>query len=206
MAKYLGPKLKLSRREGTDLFLKSNVRAIDTKCKLEQTPGQHGFKKARLSDYGIQLREKQKLRRLYGVLERQFHNYYKKAARIKGNTGFNLLCLLEKRLDNVVYRMGFGVTRAEARQLISHKSIKVNNFTVNIASYQISLNDKISICEKSKKQLRISASIDLFSQREKSNWLEVDSKKMEGIFKKLPERSDLPADINEHLIIELYSK
>ncbi|QJC34142.1 30S ribosomal protein S4 [Enterobacteriaceae endosymbiont of Donacia cinerea] len=206
MAKYLGPKLKLSRREGTDLFLKSNVRSIDTKCKLEQAPGEHGIKKSRLSDYGIQLREKQKIRRLYGILERQFHNYYKKASRIKGNTGFNLLCLLEKRLDNVVYRMGFGVTRAEARQLISHKSIKINNFIVNIASYQVSLNDKISVCEKSKKQLRINASIDLYSQREKSNWLEVNSKKMEGIFKKLPERSDLPADINEHLIIELYSK
>ncbi|QJC36954.1 30S ribosomal protein S4 [Enterobacteriaceae endosymbiont of Donacia vulgaris] len=206
MAKYLGPKLKLSRREGTDLFLKSNVRSIDTKCKLEQAPGQHGIKKSRLSDYGIQLREKQKIRRLYGILERQFHNYYKKASRIKGNTGFNLLCLLEKRLDNVVYRMGFGVTRAEARQLISHKSIKINNLIVNIASYQVSLNDKISVCEKSKKQLRINASIDLYTQREKSNWLEVNSKKMEGIFKKLPERSDLPADINEHLIIELYSK
>ncbi|QJC35323.1 30S ribosomal protein S4 [Enterobacteriaceae endosymbiont of Donacia proxima] len=206
MAKYLGPKLKLCRREGTDLFLKSNTRSIDTKCKLEQVPGQHGFKKNRLSDYGIQLREKQKLRRLYGILERQFHNYYKKASRMKGNTGFNLLCLLEKRLDNVVYRMGFGVTRAESRQLISHKSIKINNNIVNIASYQVSVNDKISICEKSKKQLRINASIDLYSQREKSNWLEVNSKKMEGIFTRLPERSDLPADINEHLIIELYSK
>ncbi|QJC34544.1 30S ribosomal protein S4 [Enterobacteriaceae endosymbiont of Donacia crassipes] len=206
MAKYLGPKLKLCRREGTDLFLKSNVRSIDTKCKLEQVPGQHGLKKSRLSDYGIQLREKQKLRRLYGILERQFHNYYKKASRIKGNTGFNLLCLLEKRLDNVVYRMGFGVTRAESRQLISHKAIKINNNIVNIASYQVSINDKISICEKSKKQLRINASLDLYSQREKSNWLEVNNKKMEGIFKRLPERSDLPADINEHLIIELYSK
>ncbi|QJC36133.1 30S ribosomal protein S4 [Enterobacteriaceae endosymbiont of Donacia cincticornis] len=206
MAKYLGPKLKLCRREGTDLFLKSNARSIDTKCKLEQAPGQHGFKKSRLSDYGIQLREKQKLRRLYGILERQFHNYYKKASSIKGNTGFNLLCLLEKRLDNVVYRMGFGVTRAESRQLISHKSVKVNDNIVNIASYQVSINNKISICEKSKKQLRINASLDLFSQREKSSWLEVNSKKMEGIFKRLPERSDLPADINEHLIIELYSK
>ncbi|QJC33728.1 30S ribosomal protein S4 [Enterobacteriaceae endosymbiont of Donacia provostii] len=206
MAKYLGPKLKLCRREGTDLFLKSNVRSIDTKCKLEQFPGQHGLKKSRLSDYGIQLREKQKLRRLYGILERQFHNYYKKASRIKGNTGLNLLCLLEKRLDNVVYRMGFGVTRAEARQLISHKSVKINNNIVNIASYQVSINDKISICEKSRKQLRVNASIDLFSQREKPNWLEVNFKNMEGIFKRLPERSDLPADINEHLIIELYSK
>ncbi|QJC32513.1 30S ribosomal protein S4 [Enterobacteriaceae endosymbiont of Donacia dentata] len=206
MAKYLGPKLKLCRREGTDLFLKSNVRAIDTKCKLEQLPGQHGFKKNRLSDYGIQLREKQKLRRLYGILERQFHNYYKKASRIKGNTGFNLLFLLEKRLDNIVYRMGFGVTRAESRQLISHKSIQVNNHIVNIASYQLSLNDQVSICEKSKKQLRIIASIDLYKQREKTNWLEVDHNKMTGIFKKIPERSDFPADINEHLIIELYSK
>ncbi|QJC37360.1 30S ribosomal protein S4 [Enterobacteriaceae endosymbiont of Donacia thalassina] len=206
MARYLGPKLKLSRREGTDLFLKSNVRAIDTKCKLEQAPGQHGIKKSRLSDYGIQLREKQKIRRLYGILERQFHNYYKKASHIKGNTGFNLLCLLEKRLDNIVYRMGFGVTRAESRQLISHKSIKVNNYIVNIASYQVSLNDKISVCEKSIKQLRINASIDLYSQREKPSWLEVNNKKMEGIFKRIPERSDLPADINEHLIIELYSK
>ncbi|QJC33325.1 30S ribosomal protein S4 [Enterobacteriaceae endosymbiont of Donacia clavipes] len=206
MAKYLGPKLKLCRREGTDLFLKSNVRAIDTKCKLEQFPGQHGFKKTRLSDYGIQLREKQKLRRLYGILERQFRNYYKKASRIKGNTGFNLLFLLEKRLDNIVYRMGFGVTRAESRQLISHKSIKINDRIVNIASYQLSLNDKISICEQSKKQLRIIASIDLYKQREKSNWLEVDHNKMVGVFKKIPERSDFPADINEHLIIELYSK
>ncbi|QJC32915.1 30S ribosomal protein S4 [Enterobacteriaceae endosymbiont of Donacia semicuprea] len=206
MAKYLGPKLKLCRREGTDLFLKSNVRAIDTKCKLEQFPGQHGFKKKRLSDYGIQLREKQKLRRLYGILERQFRNYYKKASRIKGNTGFNLLFLLEKRLDNIVYRMGFGVTRAESRQLISHKSIKINNQVVNIASYQLSLNDKVSICEQSKKQLRIIASIDLYKQREKSNWLEVDHNKMIGVFKKIPERSDFPADINEHLIIELYSK
>ncbi|QJC37772.1 30S ribosomal protein S4 [Enterobacteriaceae endosymbiont of Donacia bicoloricornis] len=206
MARYLGPKLKLSRREGTDLFLKSNVRAIDTKCKLEQIPGQHGIKKSRLSEYGIQLREKQKIRRLYGILEKQFHNYYKKALHIKGNTGFNLLCLLEKRLDNIVYRMGFAVTRAESRQLISHKSIQINNQIVNIASYQVSLNDKISVCKKSQKQLRINASIDLYSQREKPNWLEVNNKKMEGIFKRLPERSDLPADINEHLIIELYSK
>ncbi|QJC31688.1 30S ribosomal protein S4 [Enterobacteriaceae endosymbiont of Donacia tomentosa] len=206
MAKYLGPKLKLSRREGTDLFLKSNVRTLDSKCKLEQAPGQHGLRKPRISDYGIQLREKQKLRRLYGVLERQFRNYYKKASRIKGNTGFNLLCLLEKRLDNTVYRMGFSVTRAEARQLISHKTIKVNNNIVNIASYQLSLNDKISVCSNSKKQLRIIAAMDLASQREKPSWLEINNKNMEGIFKKLPERSDLSADINEHLIIEFYSK
>ncbi|QJC29555.1 30S ribosomal protein S4 [Enterobacteriaceae endosymbiont of Plateumaris pusilla] len=206
MAKYLGPKLKLSRREGTDLFLKSNIRNIDTKCKIEQTPGQHGMKKSRLSDYGIQLREKQKVRRIYGILEKQFRSYYKKALRLKGNTGFNLLCLLEKRFDNILYRMGFSVTRSEARQLISHKSIKINNHIVNIPSYQLSINDKISICEKSKKQTRIKAAIELFNQREKSNWLEVDINKMEGIFKYVPERSDLSSDINEHLIIELYSK
>ena len=151
MARYLGPKLKLSRREGTDLFLKSGVRAIDTKCKIEQAPGQHGARKPRLSDYGVQLREKQKVRRIYGVLERQFRNYYKEAARLKGNTGENLLALLEGRLDNVVYRMGFGATRAEARQLVSHKAIMVNGRVVNIASYQVSPNDVVSIREKAKK-------------------------------------------------------
>ena len=151
MARYLGPKLKLSRREGTDLFLKSGVRAIDTKCKIEQAPGQHGARKPRLSDYGVQLREKQKVRRIYGVLERQFRNYYKEAARLKGNTGENLLTLLEGRLDNVVYRMGFGATRAEARQLVSHKAIMVNGRVVNIASYQVSPNDVVSIREKAKK-------------------------------------------------------
>ncbi|QJC28666.1 30S ribosomal protein S4 [Enterobacteriaceae endosymbiont of Plateumaris consimilis] len=206
MAKYLGPKLKLSRREGTDLFLKSNVRNIDSKCKLEQAPGQHGLKKSRLSDYGIQLREKQKVRRIYGVLEKQFRNYYKKALKLKGNTGFNLLLLLEKRFDNVLYRMGFSVTRSEARQLICHKSVKINDFIVNIPSYQVKINDKIEICEKSKKQIRIKAAIDLSSQFEKSNWLEINTNKMEGIFKRIPERSDLSSDINEHLIIELYSK
>ncbi|QJC29107.1 30S ribosomal protein S4 [Enterobacteriaceae endosymbiont of Plateumaris rustica] len=206
MAKYLGPKLRLSRREGTDLFLKSNVRNIDSKCKLEQFPGQHGMKKSRLSDYGIQLREKQKVRRIYGILEKQFHNYYKKALRLKGNTGFNLLCLLERRFDNILYRMGFSVTRSEARQLISHKSVKINNRIVNIPSYQLNINDKIEICEKSKKQIRIKAAIDLSSQFEKSNWLEINIDKMEGIFKHIPERSDLSSDINEHLIIELYSK
>ena len=157
MARYLGPKLKLSRREGTDLFLKSGVRAIDTKCKIEQAPGQHGARKPRLSDYGVQLREKQKVRRIYGVLERQFRNYYKEAARLKGNTGENLLALLEGRLDNVVYRMGFGATRAEARQLVSHKAIMVNGRVVNIASYQVSPNDVVSIREKAKKQSRVKA-------------------------------------------------
>ncbi|AMA64754.1 30S ribosomal protein S4 [Candidatus Arsenophonus lipoptenae] len=206
MAKYLGPKLKLSRREGTDLFLKSGIRAIETKCKLEQAPGQHGLRKPRLSDYGIQLREKQKVRRIYGILERQFRNYYKQATRLKGNTGKNLLNLLESRLDNVVYRMGFGATRTEARQIVNHKAIMVNGQVVNIASYQITKNDVISVRKKAKKQLRIKAALELSEQREKSNWIEVDTIKMEGIFKHIPERNDLSADINEHLIVELYSK
>ncbi|AHG59901.1 30S ribosomal protein S4 [Buchnera aphidicola] len=206
MAKYLGPKLKLSRREGTDLFLKSGLRSIESKCKLEQPPGQHGIRKPRLSDYAIQLREKQKVRRLYGVLERQFKIYYRTAARLKGNTGANLLLLLESRLDNVVYRMGFGCTRSESRQLINHKSILVNNKIVNIASYQISPNDRVSIREKSKNQARIKASLELVEQREKPIWLEVNLNKMEGVFKRVPERSDLSAEINEYLIVELYSK
>ncbi|XBC37931.1 MAG: 30S ribosomal protein S4 [Buchnera aphidicola (Meitanaphis elongallis)] len=206
MAKYLGPKLKLSRREGTDLFLKSGMRSIDFKCKLEQLPGQHGSKKSRLSDYGIQLREKQKVRRLYGVLESQFRNYYKRAVRLKGNTGDNLLILLESRLDNVIYRMGFGATRSEARQLVSHKSVLVNNNTVNIPSYQVSPGDIIGICEKSKKQVRIKAALELSEQREKPSWIEVNTSHMKGIFKQVPERSDLSSEINEHLIVELYSK
>ncbi|ANZ22684.1 30S ribosomal protein S4 [Buchnera aphidicola (Diuraphis noxia)] len=206
MAKYLGPKLKLSRREGTDLFLKSGLRAIESKCKLEQPPGQHGIRKPRLSDYAIQLREKQKVRRLYGVLERQFKIYYKLAASSKGNTGANLLQLLESRLDNVVYRMGFGCTRSESRQLINHKSILVNNKVVNIASYQISPNEQVSVRDKSKHQSRIKASLELFEQREKPIWIDVDSIKMKGVFKRFPERSELSAEINEHLIIELYSK
>ncbi len=206
MARYLGPKLKLSRREGTDLFLKSGVRAIDSKCKLETAPGQHGARKTRLSEYGVQLREKQKVRRTYGVLEKQFRNYYKDAARTKGNTGENLLTILETRLDNVVYRMGFGATRAESRQLVSHKSIMVNGSVVNIPSFKVSANDVISIREKSKKQARIIAALEVASQREKPTWVEVDNTKMEGAFKRLPERSDLSADINEQLIVELYSK
>ncbi len=206
MARYLGPKLKLSRREGTDLFLKSGVRAIDSKCKIDTAPGQHGARKPRLSDYGSQLREKQKVRRIYGILERQFRNYYKEANRLKGNTGENLLVLLEGRLDNVVYRMGFAATRAEARQLVSHKAIVVNGRVVNIPSFQVSVNDVIAVREKSKKQARIKASLELAEQREKPTWLEVDAAKMEGVFKRIPERSDLSADINEHLIVELYSK
>lgn len=206
MARYLGPKLKLSRREGTDLFLKSGVRAIDSKCKIDTAPGQHGARKPRLSDYGSQLREKQKVRRIYGILERQFRNYYKEANRLKGNTGENLLVLLEGRLDNVVYRMGFAATRAEARQLVSHKAIVVNGRVVNIPSFQVSVNDVVAVREKSKKQARIKASLELAEQREKPTWLEVDSAKMEGVFKRVPELSDLSADINEHLIVELYSK
>jgi small subunit ribosomal protein S4 len=206
MARYLGPKLKLSRREGTDLFLKSGVRAIDSKCKIETTPGQHGAGRARISDYGLQLREKQKVRRIYGVLEKQFRNYYKQAARIKGNTGENLLQLLERRLDNVVYRMGYASTRAEARQLVSHKAIVVNGSVVNIASYQVTADDVVAVREKAKKQARITAAVELSGQRESATWLEVDTKKLEGVFKRLPERSDLSAEINEQLIVELYSK
>ncbi|WP_341502839.1 30S ribosomal protein S4 [Gallaecimonas sp. GXIMD4217] len=206
MARYLGPKLKLSRREGTDLFLKSGVRAIDSKCKIDQAPGQHGARKGRLSDYGVQLREKQKVRRIYGVLEKQFRSYYKEAARRKGNTGENLLQLLEGRLDNVVYRMGFGATRAEARQLVSHKAIVVNGKVVNIPSFQVSVNDVVAIREKAKKQARVKAALELADQREKPTWLEVDKDKMEGVYKRVPERADLSADINEQLIVELYSK
>ncbi|VFP77895.1 30S ribosomal protein S4 [Buchnera aphidicola] len=206
MAKYLGPKLKLSRREGLDLFLKSGVRSIESKCKIDHSPGQHGLRKLRLSGYGTQLREKQKIRRLYGILERQFHNYYKKASKLKGNTGQNLLFLLENRLDNIVYRMGFASTRAESRQLINHKSVCVNNSTVSIPSYQVSVQDKISICERSKKQLRIQAAMELIKQREQSSWLDVNYKTMEGTFIRPIERHDLSSDINEHLIVELYSK
>ena len=206
MARYIGPKLKLSRREGTDLFLKSGVRAIDSKCKIDTAPGQHGARKARLSDYGVQLREKQNVRRIYGVLEKQFRNYYRDAARQKGNTGENLLQLLEGRLDNVVYRMGFGATRAESRQLVSHKAIMVNGRVVNVPSFQVSPEDVICVREKAKKQARIKASLEVAGQREKPTWVEVDAAKMEGAFKRLPERSDLSADINEQLIVELYSK
>ncbi|EFP95143.1 30S ribosomal protein S4 [Vibrio caribbeanicus] len=206
MARYLGPKLKLSRREGTDLFLKSGVRAIDTKCKIDNAPGVHGARRGRLSEYGVQLREKQKVRRMYGVLEKQFHNYYKEAARLKGNTGENLLQLLEGRLDNVVYRMGFGATRAEARQLVSHKAILVNGKVVNVPSFKVAANDVVSIREKAKQQSRIKAALEVAEQREKPTWIEVDGSKMEATFKRLPERSDLSADINEQLIVELYSK
>ncbi|WP_115955992.1 30S ribosomal protein S4 [Candidatus Purcelliella pentastirinorum] len=206
MAKYLGPKLRISRREGIDLFLKSGLKTIDSKCKINQLPGEHGIKKTRLSDYGIQLREKQKLKRIYGVLEKQFRNYYKKSLRLKGNTGENILRFLERRLDNIVYRMGFGCTRAEARQLVCHKSIIVNNCIVNIPSYNVLINDKIIICDKSKKQLRIKASIEFSEQRELPNWLKVNKNNMEGIVKRIPKRDDLYSDINEHMIVEFYSK
>ena len=206
MARYIGPKCKLSRREGTDLFLKSGVRALDSKCKMETKPGVHGAGRGRLSDYGLQLREKQKVRRIYGVLEKQFRGYYKEAARVKGATGVNLLQLLETRLDNVVYRMGFGSTRAEARQLVSHKAIAVNGQTVNIASYKIKSGDVVAIREKAKTQLRIKGALDLASQRSDLAWIDVDSKKLEGTFKAVPERSELSAEINEQLIVELYSK
>ncbi|KDE39689.1 MAG: 30S ribosomal protein S4 [Nitrincola lacisaponensis] len=206
MARYLGPKCKLSRREGTDLFLKSGVRALDSKCKAEVVPGVHGARRGRLSEYGLQLREKQKVRRTYGVLERQFRGYYKEAARRKGATGEVLLQLLEGRLDNVVYRMGFGSTRAEARQVVSHRQITVNGQVVNIPSFQVSVGDKIAVREKAKNQLRIKHALELAGQRAPVEWIEVDAAKMEGEFKALPERGDLAQDINEHLIVELYSK
>lgn len=206
MARYLGPTCKLSRREGTDLFLKSGVRPLESKCKAETLPGVHGARRGRLSDYGIQLREKQKVRRIYGVLERQFSSYYKEAARKKGATGENLLRILESRLDNVVYRMGFGATRAEARQLVAHKSIMVNGKTVNIASLHVQPGDVVAVREKSKNQLRIQQALALSAQRGEAEWLEVSAAKMEGVYKNHPDRSELSSDINESLIVELYSK
>ena len=206
MARYIGPKIKLSRREGTDLGLKSAVRSYESKARNTNAPGQHGSKKGRLSDYGIQLREKQKVRRIYGILERQFRNYYKKAAAKKGSTGENLLTLLEQRLDNVVYRMGFGATRAEARQLVSHKSILVNGEVVNIPSYQVQAGDVIAIREKAKSQLRIQSALDLAEEQGFVSWVEVDSSKKQGTFARTPDRTDLPSEINENLIVELYSK
>lgn len=206
MGRYLGPKLKLSRREGTDLFLKSGVRPLDSKCRADVPPGQHGARRVRLTDYAVQLREKQKVRRLYGVLEKQFRNYYKKADRQKGATGENLLMLLESRLDNVVYRIGYGSTRAESRQLVSHKAVLVNGNCVNVASYQVKPGDVVSITEKSKAQLRIKSALELAAQRSPVEWVEVDAAKMEGTYKRLPDRAELPAEINESLIVELYSK
>jgi|TARA_B110000483_G_scaffold93867_1_gene115614 small subunit ribosomal protein S4 len=206
MARYLGPKLKLSRREGTDLFLKSGVRPLESKCRADSVPGQHGQRRTRLSDYAVQLREKQKVKRIYGVLEKQFRNYYKKADRQKEATGMNLLRILERRLDNVVYRMGFGSTRAESRQLVSHKSIVVNGTVVNIPSYQVEAGDVVAIREKSRNQLRIQGALTLSANRSPVPWVEVNPEKMEGVFKAPPERDELPQEINENLIVELYSK
>ena len=208
MARYIGPTCKLARREGADLSLKSPARAIDSKCKLEQKPGQHGAaRKGKLSDYAIQLREKQKVKRIYGLLERQFRNYYKKASSKKGNTGESLLQLLESRLDNVVYRMGFAVTRPQARQLVSHRGVSVNGKPVNLPSYQVKAGDVISLTEKAQRQQRVQESMTLSQEMDLAPaWIEVDAKKFSGVFKAMPERSDLPTDINEALIVELYSK
>ena len=207
MARYLGPKAKLSRREGTDLFLKSARRAISDKAKFDSKPGQHGRTSGqRTSDFGLQLREKQKVKRMYGVLERQFRRYFAEAERRKGNTGANLLGLLESRLDNVVYRMGFGSTRAEARQLVSHKSITVNGEVVNIASYLVKVGDTVAVREKARKQLRVSDSLKLAEGQGLPNWVQVDATKMEGVFKKTPDRDEFGADIKEALIVELYSR
>lgn len=207
MARYLGPKARLSRREGTDLFLKSARRALDTKSKLDSKPGQHGRTSgSRTSDFGLQLREKQKVKRMYGVLERQFRRYFAEAQRQKGGTGENLLKLLESRLDNVVYRMGFGSTRAEARQMVSHKSITVNGKILNIPSALVKANDVVAVCEKSKKQARIVDSLNLAEQTGMASWVSVDKTKMEGTFKSVPDRADFANDVNENLIVELYSR
>lgn len=206
MARYTGPRCKLARREKTDLSLTSGVRALDSKCKLDTAPGVHGARRGRETEYGTQLREKQKVRRIYGVMERQFSNYFKEAARLKGSTGENLLKLLECRLDNVVYRMGFGSTRAEARQLVTHKGIQVNGKTLNIPSHSLSAGDVIAIREKAKKQLRVHGALALAQSRVSCGWIDVDTSELKGVFKQAPERSDLPPDIYEKLIVELYSK
>jgi small subunit ribosomal protein S4 len=206
MARYRGPTCKLARREGTDLFLKSGIKPLESKCKLEVPPGGPGQRRTRLSDYGVQLREKQKLRRMYGVLERQFRNYYKKASRVKGSTGENLLRMLESRLDNVVYRMGFASTRAEARQLVSHRGIMVNEKIVNIPSFALKAGDKIAVRERAKAQTRVQSALNIAGQVGFPEWVEVDDKKMEGTLKALPERDEILPDINENLVVELYSK
>ncbi|WP_019557084.1 30S ribosomal protein S4 [Thiomicrorhabdus arctica] len=206
MARYIGPKCKLARREGTDLFLKSGVRSIESKCKIDQLPGQHGTGRKKVTEYGLQLREKQKVRRMYGVLEKKFRLYYKEADRRRGSTGVNLLQILESRLDNVVYRMGFASTRAEARQLVSHKSILVNGQSVNIPSYEVGAGDVVAIREKSRNQTRIASALDLNAQAGTVSWVEVNKTAFEGTFKNLPDRTDLSSDISENLIVELYSK
>ena len=206
MARYLGPKCKLSRREGCDLLLKSGVRDHKSKCKSEKLPGQHGDKKPRLNGYGIQLREKQKIRRLYGVLEKQFRGYYKMAARMKGATGENLMSLLERRLDNVVYRMGFASTRAEARQLVTHKAILINDKVVNVPSFLVSPGDVITVRQKAKSQGRIQAALALSEQRAPCDWITVDSSAFKGTFSTAPTLTDLSSDYNVNLVVELYSK
>ncbi len=206
MARYLGPACKLSRREGTDLFLKSRGKSLESKCKLDQRPGQHGAKRTRNSDYAMQLRAKQRLRRIYGVLEKQFRNYYKAADLQKGAPGQNLLDFLESRLDNVVYRMGYAATRAEARQLVSHKAILVNDRLINIPSYQLSAGDVVKVREKAKSQQRIKDALVVAEQYGFPVWVDVNAKEMSGVFKSVPERVDLGSDINEQLVVELYSK
>lgn len=208
MARYIGPTCKLARREGVDLELKSPARGLESKCKLNQPPGQHGAsRRVRLSDYALQLREKQKVRRIYGVLERQFRNYYKLAAKQRGATGENLLRLLESRLDNVVYRMGFAVTRAQARQMVTHKAIAVNGQTVNIPSFRVKPEDVVAIRDKAKEQLRVKEAMTLSQDMNLCPaWLEVDATKLQGVFKAYPDRDELSSDINESLIVELYSK
>ena len=206
MAKYTGPTCKLARREGTDLFLKSGVRPLESKCRIDSVPGQHGNRRGRISDYGLQLREKQKLRRIYGILERQFRIYYKRAAQRKGSTGENLLQQLECRLDNVAYRMGFGSTRAEARQLVNHKGLLVNDEIVNIPSYQVRAGDVVSLRDRAKKQLRVQSAFEMAKEAGFPEWVEVDEKKFSGVFKNAPDRSEILPDINENLVVELYSK
>ncbi|MGC1181476.1 30S ribosomal protein S4 [Legionella sp.] len=206
MARYLGPKCKLSRREGCDLLLKSGVRDHKSKCKSEKLPGQHGDKKPRLNGYGIQLREKQKIRRLYGVLEKQFRGYYKVAARMKGATGENLMSLLERRLDNVVYRIGFATTRAEARQLVAHKAILVNDKVVNVSSFLVSSGDVVAVRQKAKSQGRIQAALALSEQRAPCDWITVDTSAFKGTFSTAPTLTDLSSDYNVNLVVELYSK
>lgn len=207
MARYLGPTCKLARREGTDLFLKSPGRSLESKCKLDKVPGQSAqSRRPRTTVYGTQLREKQKLRRIYGVMEKKFRGYYDEAARIKGSTGENLLTLLESRLDNVVYRMGFAVTRAEARQLVSHKAIRVNGEIVNIPSFNVKAGDQVEIRDRAKKQLRIGAALEIAEQLGFPDWIDVDTGNKKGVFKMTPERSELSADINESLVVALYSK
>ncbi|OGT35847.1 MAG: 30S ribosomal protein S4 [Gammaproteobacteria bacterium RIFCSPHIGHO2_12_FULL_37_14] len=206
MARYLGPRCKLARRERADLSLTSGVRSLDTKCKLDTAPGQHGARRGRETEHGVQLREKQKVRRIYGILERQFKNYFKKASRLKGSTGENLMKLLERRLDNVVYRMGFGSTRAEARQLVTHCAILVNGEVVNIPSFLLSPGDIVSIREGAKTQIRIQSALTLSQARPSCDWIDVDVTNFTGTFKNAPDRDRLPPDINEQLIVELYSK